>query len=1062
MPKNLKNRLKPILALLAMTAVGAMAQTSIETRLADGNPSNNEMKLDFRIYNRGTQEVVLQNVSLEYDFTDQHPLAAFSSDVWWYSQGQQNQVQVSVASGSNQSKILRLNFLSGKIPAQGFAEIQMRLYTSNWDNFDETDDPSFLNTSVFTENSMVRLVNGVIPSSIAMSSSVAPTSSSMALAPIISGNHAILAANSIYLADRTTASVSIQGGIAANGSMEVGADATISGSAMAGSNLFLRERAFLGGFAKYGAQFTQQNGVIITNGIIHEAFAEELPTVPAVVAGSVALLFEPNQGRIALAPGVYGALTLRNGNQLVLSSGEYRFESIWTEPDCELIIDNREGLVQVNVKGAVRFGDRNNMSFLGNVNALDFQLAQSDASRLDFGTDGNYWGRFIAPQSDVRIPSRVGLRGWIAAKSAQVEPDTRLCTPPLFEDLTHSEGAYGPEFNAFTPSYFAVVPTETAELIVTPYAEKGVTVSVNGSVATTPVRIASGVTNIEMKVFDAAKESFLSGCGTSAYRLKVTSSNDYMIKAYAISSCQGGACDGSSWASGYKSISEAYQAARASGKEIWIATGSYSVSGNGQHITSGTEIFGGFAGQDSETKIARKATAYDVEITGDAAGDDPAVPTPGSGNALNNAKHVFLAEGRMINLNGITIRNGMATGTGDESVGGGIYLKEGSLFLSQSRLINNGSFAGGAGVAALGRIELSQVEVSGNLAVHGNGAGISVSDSSVSLDQVVMYGNNAQDGEGAGLFATSSTVRIMATLFANNQASITGGAMMLQNCILDSRNTTIHGNYPNGLVVGAGVSGKASNMIFSANQGVDVVGTGPTISNTLASTVLPGSSNIAGQPTYQGLSNLIGVDNRWGTFDDGLRIVYSTIGTENGNPALASSADLSDMDWNGKPSMGAYKPIPAPKAGEVFGRFDNAGTFVSVVGGIRIITGNPDANMVQTLALSEFYRIIQVGVEKHDRTNVGSFDAYLVALDQNGNALPGASELKVKLYKVGQKDGNYLFRSVTAPIGSSGYQGKPLLFTDNPSLQGERAEAYVLYATGAMKTVGYRVPKSQF
>ena len=142
-----------------LTVSVSLANPVVSTRNADGNPLNQEMKIDFQIHNSGMESIVLAGGVLTYAFTE--PTSNFASDVWWYSCGTLSDVAISVAATSaSNARELHLNLLAGEIPAGGTCEIQMRLYKPDWSNFDETDDPSFVESSSFTINSSVALQQG--------------------------------------------------------------------------------------------------------------------------------------------------------------------------------------------------------------------------------------------------------------------------------------------------------------------------------------------------------------------------------------------------------------------------------------------------------------------------------------------------------------------------------------------------------------------------------------------------------------------------------------------------------------------------------------------------------------------------------------------------------------------------------------------------------------------------------------------------------------------------------------------------------------------------------------
>ena len=129
-----------------------------------------------------------------------------------------------------------------------------------------------------------------------------------------------------------------------------------------------------------------------------------------------------------------------------------------------------------------------------------------------------------------------------------------------------------------------------------------------------------------------------------------------------------GANDGTSWANAFTSLTTALAAAT-SGKQIWIAQGTYKPSTTGDRnqtftLKGGVPIYGGFIGGQSEDRPARDWNTHATILSGDLNGDDG----PSLANTADNSYHVLSAGANIaVTLDGLVVRGGNA------SNGGGLY-----------------------------------------------------------------------------------------------------------------------------------------------------------------------------------------------------------------------------------------------------------------------------------------------------------------------------------------------------------------------------------------------------
>jgi len=166
-------------------AVSASAESLIlDSRHSDTSPSYAEIKVDYRLRNAGSSAVNISGKTLVYTIRDQATADQFHSDVWWYSCGSNSDVSISVVQpeASSDTRQVLITFAAGAVPAAGDCQLQTRFYKENWAANNESDDPSYLANTTFTENGTLYFLNES-PSQGSSSSQVVTSSSSQDVYP---------------------------------------------------------------------------------------------------------------------------------------------------------------------------------------------------------------------------------------------------------------------------------------------------------------------------------------------------------------------------------------------------------------------------------------------------------------------------------------------------------------------------------------------------------------------------------------------------------------------------------------------------------------------------------------------------------------------------------------------------------------------------------------------------------------------------------------------------------------------------------------------------------------
>jgi predicted outer membrane repeat protein len=157
-----------------------------------------------------------------------------------------------------------------------------------------------------------------------------------------------------------------------------------------------------------------------------------------------------------------------------------------------------------------------------------------------------------------------------------------------------------------------------------------------------------------------------------------------------------GAGDGSSWANAFISPQLAMLAAQP-GDTVWIAQGTYrAVAAHAPvlSLTSCVDVIGGFEG--NESSVDERPTPRAVtELSGDFNDDDVDAPN------ADNSFHVILGiEVEHLELDGIVVTAGFASGTGENGQGAGLFLPGSSVALRDVTVRRNVSEGRGGGIYA--------------------------------------------------------------------------------------------------------------------------------------------------------------------------------------------------------------------------------------------------------------------------------------------------------------------------------------------------------------------------
>lgn len=246
--------------------------------------------------------------------------------------------------------------------------------------------------------------------------------------------------------------------------------------------------------------------------------------------------------------------------------------------------------------------------------------------------------------------------------------------------------------------------------------------------------------------------------------------------------------DGQTWATAYRYLQDALEAARASAgavTDIWIAEGVYKPD-QGEHqipgdraasfsVHAGLHLYGGFAGHEDPITFdpALRNLAQNVTVLdGDLLGNDSGPVSTSTASRADNSLVVVSCAGPVnpVVLDGLTITGGNGANPGFPWLNGsGVNGGDATVVMRYCTLTRNSALSGGAFYSPIPQQNIAHCTFHDNYAAVDGGAAIVQG----SISDTVFSNNVAQ--QAAGLKLTGSTVTRCS--FENNQAYDAAGAV---------------------------------------------------------------------------------------------------------------------------------------------------------------------------------------------------------------------------------------------------------------------------------------------
>lgn len=805
------------------------------------------------------------------------------------------------------------------------------------------------------------------------------------------------------------------------GKLELGADTKIYGNVDVSVKCFLRERANISGDLSYASPCTEQNNVHAKTKRVASLSKPNID-IPNVAAGYSAISVGIDQS-ITLPPGNYGAFYANTRSKIYLSSGTYNFQNFYTEPDVKISVNLASGPVSIGVSGNVRFGDRNKFTISGG-NPSEIQWNVS-GKNVDMGTDGLYFGKFIAPKAYVRIPSRSHLVGGVYARKFVMEPQSTVSQEPRATEISHSEGNFGPFFDSGTYKYVSQVPLSTSAVEMFVSADN-VQVKVNGSTSTTvELPSASGTVTVSLKHNQIS--GFPSEAFSSSYVFSFTKTANNRIYWNPQTQCEQG-CDGATAATAIGDFDIAYETAMATGREIVMAGGIWDVTENFKDgvvpLRAGFELVG-YTGDIKDLSSASN------------------LPTI----FLGESSHIEIIGKTPRTLTGFWIANGY-----NEKSGGAISSESDHLTLKNVLLSANKSDMDGGALYSVGTLELNNVYFKNNEA-KGNG-GAAYVDGKLDVQNVIFEKNIAL-GDGGAIY-TDDNVSIQNVILSQNESVGEGGAWYAQKGTIKVTNATIFDN--EGKKGHSAVGGNATGQIYNSILWKNIkpscslekckkeVASSLSINHSITETNYNGDGNIVEDPKFVDESKP-GGKNDFMSMSAGLTL-------QDGSPAIGSGkkddfvpeTDILNFYRNDEVDMGAYEwyDLNSPL---ILSRFYR-GKLISAHPAYPIFETFKSVKEIYYLGRGFYGRVMKKLVKKQEGKIYKKVVVTFHLMDENEKEYPDVNPVAVDFYYSGEENGQWVYQSLLKPTGHVDYDpgkhGRLILFTSDVTKVGIYDDIIVL------------------
>jgi predicted outer membrane repeat protein len=869
--------------------------------------------------------------------------------------------------------------------------------------------PAWQYTTVFFDNIIFTNTESInSSSSLSISSS---SSISIAVpADTVFFNDYLISADTVFLSDQTkTLGGDIYGNV-----LELGADTKIYGNVSANAKCFLRERANISGSMSFPFSCTKQNGIVIGKEI------KASTNYAHTAIGSVSASSQNKSVAIGadeqLLPGAYGKLHTDARSTVRLRSGSYVFSNIHTEPDVKWVFDLTDGPVKIYVLDGIRFADRNTFSITGgNPSEIEWIVA---GGNIDIGTDGKFFGRFIAPNSYVRLAPRSHVVGSIEARRFQMEPQATVSVEPKADEISHSEYNFGPFWNKNNFRYRSALPSSIGSVEMYVYVQN-LGFTVNGG-ENRNVTLDKTSQKISVRITRPFMADFPSEAFASVYEFAFNKTSNYRIYWNPSSPCVSN-CVGSSEETALRSFVDALKEAQKDGLEIKMTGGVYEILKEYSIFPVGFELIGiekPFWELESFSEVpVLNVKNTSIEIIGKSprrlAGLHVTKGTDGALKASTEKLELF---------------NMAFTQNESANDGGAVYYGGKGIFVGRTLLLENGK--------------------------SGKAAGGMFVDGDADIENLVCSGNSAE--LAGGCMSVQGNLRLANAVFHGNKSKKEGGAFYAKSAAV--HNATAVNNESVGGSALSGVSGSVRNSIFWKNTGGDIPGSWIAQHSSFTSSKI-GAGNISGAPKFIDEKNPAGSSSFFG-YDAGLILADKSPALKGNKYDETLHQDLLGTERGNAVAMGAYADYSGD--GEFqYGKW-SYGTFEPA--NVKFLFENlPYQKVIDYVGYGGYGRVIKRLIRKHDKTKISQATVRITVLDSDFKAYPDIESVDVVFYRTGEEDGKYVFQTLSHtplhPDYNPEKHGRFILFSKDSKNQGIHGNFLIIHLKNDTDALKYEVVK---
>jgi predicted outer membrane repeat protein len=654
----------------------------------------------------------------------------------------------------------------------------------------------------------------------------------------------------------------------------------------------------------------------------------------------------------------------------------------------------------------------------GNPSEIEWHVASGS---VDIGTDGKFFGRFIAPVSRVRLATRSHVVGGIEARHFQMEPQSTVSMEPRAEEISHSRHNFGPFWNKNLFRYRSALPASISAIEMHVYAQ-GYDIRIDGS-EDRNVNLEKISQKVSVKITRPFIADFPPEAFSSVYEYSFSKTSNNRIYWNPHSPCVSN-CYGNSEESALRSFPQALADAQKDGLEVkmtggvWEAGKEHSVFPVGLRLTGIEKPFWELSSFSEIPSINVKN--YPIEIAGKS-------PRSLAGLHITGGTNGGLrASTERLELANLAFTQNESNGDGGALHYGGKGLLAGNVLLFENGRGNRG---GGAFI-----------------------------DGDAEIENLVCSGNSSEL-EG-GCLSVQGSLRLSNAVFHRNRSKQQGGAFRARNAAV--LNATAVGNESNGNAF-SGAAGSVFNSIFWQNAGgLDIPGSWAAQHSSFPSS-RAGTGNIRGNPAFVNEGNAAGSARFFG-YDAGLVLADKSPALKGNKDVVGTlDADLLGAEWGNAVAMGAYGDYNSDDNEFQYMTWDH-GNLKKAVPARPLFPSFADQNIEDYIS---YGRIIMRLVKKHDKTKISKARVRITLLDSTAKAYPDAKPIEISFHRFKESDGKYrevdkkyVFSTLIHSI-RPGYNaeehGRVILFSRDPNDQGIYDKVIIIHAKEISDRFRYEV-----